>query len=145
MKRNFVQVAKFLEQRFPELRGKIHGSNFPAPPLVELLQRIIQYAQMIGMAWMILGGETLFKFAGYGRDGGRPLPRLYWTIQNNGAQVAFVLYLLAPQILNSFYVNGAFEIYLDDREIFSKLKSGGLPKMEELVVSMQEAGLKMAS
>ena len=141
MKRNFVEVAKFLENKFPDLRGKIQGQQYPTPPLVELLQRILSYIQLVGVAWMIMGGQTLFRMLGYRQE----MPQLYWTIQNNGMHAGAVVYFILPQILNSFAVNGAFEIYLNDEEIFSKLKQGGFPQQADLLDPLQAAGLQMAS
>jgi selT/selW/selH-like putative selenoprotein len=141
MQRNFREVAKFLEEKFPDLRGRIYGQHYPTPPLVELLQRILSYIQLIGVAWMILGGQVLFRMLGYQQE----MPQFYWTIQNNGVHIATVVFFILPQILNSFAVNGAFEIYLNDEEIFSKLKQGGFPRQADLLDPLQAAGLKMAS
>lgn len=136
-----ITVQQFLQDKFPELRGRIAGANFPAPPLAELAQRILQYCQLVGMAWMIVGGETLFGFLGYGGTSGRPLPQLYWTIQQYGFQIAMILFFVLPQIINSFFITGAFEIYLDDEEIYSKLKTGTMPTTNVLVDALQKAGL----
>lgn len=32
MKRNFVELQKFLERRYPSLIGSIEGANYPPPP-----------------------------------------------------------------------------------------------------------------
>lgn len=141
MKRNFVEVAKFLEHKFPDLRGKIQGQQYPVPPLVELLQRIISYVQLIGLAWMVVGGQTLLRMLGYQQE----MPRWFWIIQNNGMHIGFLVFFILPQILNSFAVNGAFEIYLNDEEIFSKLKQGGFPQQHDLLNPLQAAGLQMSS
>jgi selT/selW/selH-like putative selenoprotein len=97
------------------------------------------------MAWMILGGEKLMGFLGFGGNNRRPLPQVFWTIQAYSMQIGMVLYFVLPQILNSYLVSGAFEVYLDDQEIFSKLKTGKLPTTDILLSSLQEAGLTMAS
>lgn len=141
MKRNFVEVAKFLEQQFPDLQGKISGQEFPIPPLVELLQRVLSYIQLIGVFWMVIGGQPLFRMLGYQQE----MPRWFWTIQNNGMKIAAFVYMFLPQILNSFAVNGAFEIYLNDEEIFSKLKQGGFPQQHDLINPLQAAGLQLSS
>ena len=31
MVRNFRALQEFLEYRYPELRGRVHGSNYPPP------------------------------------------------------------------------------------------------------------------
>ena len=112
--------------------------------MVELAQRILQYLQLTGLAWMILGGETLLGFLGYGGNTGRPLPQLYWTIQNYSFQILMVLYFILPQFVNSFFISGAFEVYLDDQEIFSKLKTGSMPTTTVLTAALENAGLAAA-
>ena len=142
MRRNFLQVEQFLQHQFPELRGRISGDNYPPPPIVELLQRLVSYLQLIGMAWMILGGETLMRFIGYNGTR-RPLPQFYWTIKTYSMQIAIALFLVIPQFLNKYSINGAFEVYLDGKEIFSKLKSGSMPTAEDLIDPLKAAGLTL--
>lgn len=90
---------------------------------------------------MVLGGQTLFRMLGYQQE----MPQLFWTIQNNGMHVGAIVYFVLPQILNAFAVNGAFEIYLNDEEIFSKLKQGSFPQQADLINPLLDAGLKMTS
>lgn len=136
MRRNFLQVSEFLQDKFPELRGHVDGGNYPPPPLVEVIQRLVSYIQIVGLAWMIVGGEKLLQFVGYG-TARRPLPQWYWTIQRNGMQIAIVLFFLAPQMLAKYSVNGAFEVYLDGEEIFSKLKLNRMPDVDDLVKPLE--------
>jgi len=121
------------------------GENYPAPPIVELLQRLLSYVQIFAMAWIVLGGEKLMGMLGYGGNNPRPLPAFYWTVQNYGMQIMMGLFFVLPQILNSYFISGAFEVYLDDQEIYSKLKTGSLPEANNLVKSLVDAGLIPAS
>jgi selT/selW/selH-like putative selenoprotein len=41
--------------------------------------------------------------------------------------------------------NGAFEIYLDDAMIYSKLESGNMPTIDDLVKPLVAAGLQHES
>jgi hypothetical protein len=86
MKRNYVQVAQFLESQFPELRGHITGSFYPAPPVAEFAANIITLFQLVGIAWMLVGGDKLIRMTGY--QG--PLPAIYWTIQVNKQSPNFI-------------------------------------------------------
>jgi selT/selW/selH-like putative selenoprotein len=138
MKRNFVQVAQFLESEFPELRGNISGNIYPLPPIAALLTNVLTVFQMCGMAWIMLGGDKLFRMIGYRNE----LPAFYHTIQNNPIPIGMFLFLLAPQMIGKFQNNGAFEIYLDDKEIFSKLAVGSFPRGDYLVSALVSAGLK---
>lgn len=129
MQRNFVQVAKFLEEKFPPLRGHITGNVYPMPPLVEFASNILSLVQLLGLAWIFLGGESLLRLLGFKNQ----LPGFYHTIQANPVPIGMFLFLLAPQFLSRFQANGAFEIYLDGQMIFSKLSAGRFPTGDELV------------
>ena len=148
-------MARFLEDSFPELKGRITGDLYPTPPIAEFLSKIVAVLQLIGIAWMVVGGDKLLRFF-YGAN--RPLPSFYWTVQDNPVPIAVFLFLLAPQLLGTLQSKGAFEVYLlrnsnninnmDEEKmllIFSKLKSGALPTVGELVKPLVAAGLKMAA
>jgi hypothetical protein len=52
------------------------------------------------------------------------------------------LYLLLPQVLSKYLVTGAFEVIMDQEiPIFSKLATGRLPQMADLVEPLVKAGL----
>jgi hypothetical protein len=59
-------VREFLEHNFPELRGKVTGANYPPPPLVELLLKLMSFVQLAGIVLAILGGNA-FRFLGMQR------------------------------------------------------------------------------
>jgi selT/selW/selH-like putative selenoprotein len=130
MKRNFVQVADFLVNSFPELRGRIEGGNYPVPPIVDLLATLVSSMQLAGLVWMVMGGENVLRLVGFRNQ----MPNFYYTIQKYGIQLGIFLFLILPQILGKWRITGAFEIYLDgDQVIHSKLATGDFPKVREIV------------
>lgn len=130
-------MAKFLEDKFPELKGKITGDIFPTPPIGEFMSNGISLLQFVGIAWMILGGDKLLRMVGY-----NTLPSFYWTIQDNPVPLAIFLFLLAPNMVAKLSSgNGAFEIYLDEEIVFSKLESGAFPTIDQLIDPLVKAGL----
>ena len=131
-----MQVAKFLDDKFPG-QLEIDGGLYPAPPIAETLGHVVAILQLIGVAWMVLGGDKLLRMVGF-----RNLPGFYWTIQDNAVPMAMFLFLIAPQLLAGFSNNGAFEIYLEDQTIFSKLNAGRLPTVDDLVPPLVSAGLQ---
>ncbi|KAL7557017.1 hypothetical protein ACA910_011085 [Epithemia clementina (nom. ined.)] len=131
-------VANFLQEKFPELRGKIEGANYPAPPIVEFLSHVVSIAQLIGLAWMLLGSSTFFRMVGLQRP-----PAWAATVQQNAIQIGIFLFLLLPQFLAKWTATGAFEVYLDGETVFSKLSEGRFPKPEELIKAIASAGLEV--
>lgn len=134
-------MAELLQDKFPELRGKITGAEYPAP-IIEFFSNAISFCQLVLITWMVLGGEKLLRMLPFYRTG--PLPSFYRTIQDNPVPLAILMFLLAPQVIRKMQSNGAFEVFLDDGIlIFSKLKTGELPDVDQLVKLLVEAGLKM--
>lgn len=135
-----MKVKGFLETQFPELRGKITGGNYPTPPVLELLQNIVSLFQMVAMAWIVFGGEAVFRFIGFSTP-----PPIFYTIKEFGTQIAVGLFLLVPQLLARFSTTGAFEVVLDGQNvIWSKLAEGRFPSADELTNPLVTLGLAMA-
>jgi thioredoxin reductase-like selenoprotein T len=145
MQNKFRQVENYLYETFPELQGQIVGGNYPPPPVAVLLQKILSYVQLLGLAWMIVGGEKLMRLIGYNGSANRPLPQWYWKIQAYAMQISVVIFFVLPQILAKYVNTGAFEIYLDGKEIFSRLKTGNFPTADDLVNPLSASGLSKAS
>jgi thioredoxin reductase-like selenoprotein T len=141
MKRNFEAVKEFLEVKFPKLRGRITGANYPTSPFVDLVANVMSIIQMAAIAWMVVGGEKVFRMLGFRQQ----LPAIYSTIQQNSIPIGIFLFLILPQWIGKFTLSGAFEIYLDDKEIFSKLSTGDFPTADGLVALMLKAGLEQAA
>jgi selT/selW/selH-like putative selenoprotein len=127
-----------LHQNFPELDGKVTGDNFPPPPLVELMMKVLSAIQLCGMVVALLGSK-IFSILGF-----QQVPSWFYKVEKNYVQLAIFLYLLLPQILSKYLVTGAFEIIMDgDVTIFSKIAMGRLPQYADLVDPLVNAGLKL--
>jgi selT/selW/selH-like putative selenoprotein len=126
-----------LEKNFPELRGKVTGDNLPPPPLVALLLKFLTGVQLFGMVVALLG-SNVFSYMGF-----RQVPSWYYSVEKNGVQLAILVYLLLPQVLSKYLVTGAFEIILDgSNTIYSKIATGRLPQLVEILEPLVAAGLK---
>lgn len=123
-------------QNFPELQGKVTGHNYPAPPIAELIQKVLSVVQMFGLVVVFLGDRVFYLF------GFQQAPSWFGAVQKNGMQLAIFVYLLLPSIISKYLITGAFEIILDGETIFSKLETGRLPQLGDLVAPLLQAGLK---
>lgn len=137
-----MQVQQFLEFNFPELQGRVSGGTEPLPPMIELINTILSVFQLAGIVWMIVGGENLFRLLGF-RNGN--FPKFYWTIRENAGPISMAVFFIIPQIVARFTVSGAFEIYLNDEIIFSKIEMGRFPDVDDLVKPLVAAGLRQAA
>lgn len=131
-------MAQFLEKNFPDLRGNIVGELYPVPPMVEFATNVISLLQLMALSWMVIGGEKVVRMTGYRG----PLPSLYWRIQENAMPIAIVLFLIVPQVVNSFRNSGAFEIYFGETEIYSKLATGSMPNKNQIAEPLKALGLR---
>ncbi|GKY98335.1 hypothetical protein MPSEU_000791100 [Mayamaea pseudoterrestris] len=136
MKRNFVSMAQFLENSYPELRGHIEGQNYPPPPVAELISNLLSMLQLMALLYMFFGGERVLRMLGY-----QGIPRWYESIRNNSLQIGIALFLILPQVLSKWLITGAFEIYLDEKKVWSKLETGQFPTMEDMINGMSAMGL----
>lgn len=130
-------MANFLEQSFPELRGRIEGENYPPPPLAEVLSNVLSVLQFMALLYMFFGGERVLRMIGY-----RAIPPWFGTVQNNSLQIGMALFLVLPQILSKWMITGAFEIYLDGSKVWSKLDAGRFPEKDEIISALSALGLQ---
>ncbi|KAG7360656.1 Rdx family protein [Nitzschia inconspicua] len=93
--------------------------------------------QLAGIVLAMLGGNA-FRMIGMQQ------PPSWYTnvVEKNAMPIAIFLYLLLPQVLSKYVVTGAFEVIMDQEiTIFSKLATGRLPQMADLVEPLVKAGL----
>jgi selT/selW/selH-like putative selenoprotein len=122
------------------LRGNVTGGNYPPPPIIELLLKVLGFFQLCGIVLAMMG-SSVFRIVGMSY-----VPAWYPSIEKNAVPIAIGLYLVLPQVLNSYTVSGAFEIVLNDSIlIFSKLTTGRLPQVADLVNPLMDAGLVFKS
>jgi thioredoxin reductase-like selenoprotein T len=140
MKSNFVKVTRFLEQNFPNDLLQIEGGLYPAPPIAEFAMNVLSFFQFTALAWMVLGGDKILRMVGFRSQ----LPGFYYTITDNGVALAIFIFLIAPQLIQRLGPQGAFELFLDGKEIFSRLKTGNFPGVDDLVKPLKAVGLAFA-
>lgn len=124
-----MTVKQFLEQQFPELRGKITGDNYPPPPIVPLLNSLISFLHIITIAMVILG-ESFWTYI----PSVRTPPSWYYKLKEYPMQTFMMIFFVIPSIVNSMSTSGAFEITLNGNVLlFSRLATGRFPDGTELV------------
>eukprot|EP00986_Skeletonema_menzelii_P002322 scaffold627_cov144-Skeletonema_menzelii.AAC.31 len=69
-------------------------------------------------------------------------PEFYYKMKENPALTFMIVFLVIPSYVQSFANTGAFEIFLDDKLIFSKLETGRMPNVGEIMAAMEKAGLQ---
>lgn len=136
MKRNFVQLKEYIEQEFPEMKGRVFGENYPVPSIIELVQQLLQLLQLFVMALMIFGDGLWTNVLRLSR-----VPEWYYPLKSYGFQFCIVVFFLLPQGLNRYIITGAFEMFVDGRLVYSKLDTGRMPHVGDIRLPLINAGL----
>lgn len=98
-----------------------------------MVAQFAQMAQMFGVIFLLFG-ESIFSGLGV------PVPAAYDSVKENKMMVIGILFL-ANTFAQQLVATGAFEIQLNGQNVFSKLKEGRMPTIEELLSRLDAAGL----
>ena len=95
----------------------VEGDEYPAPPEKVMLANIVSAIQMITIALIVMG-DALFNAIG------KPVPQFIKEMQESKWSYCIGAFFIGNGIAASLRQTGAFEIYVDDVLVFSKLESG---------------------
>ena len=133
MQRYFVDLKAFLEAKYPELRGQISGGLFPPPSYAVTIANFASYMWFAGI-FMMVGGSTVLTSLNI------PVPDFLRQMENNKLPVFLGLFML-NNLANSLVATGAFEVYLNDELIFSKLEMKRFPGSNDIIQALSMQGL----
>lgn len=119
----YQQLAKDLGRKYPYLM--INGAEYPTNPLRSKLAKLINVLYYVLYA-ILFAGDIIFQKLGI-----EP-PSLYHKMANNKILSFFIIMIVVGNLGPMLATSGAFEIKLNDEVIFSKLKVGRLPSINEL-------------
>jgi len=120
-----VRQSQILQHIFPALEDRIVGDNYPVTKIKELLANVFQVAQFAGIG-LIFVGEKLFDMLGM------PVPGWQRWISNNKLGSGLGI-MLAGNIGQQMRMSGAFEVFIHGDHVFSRIATGTVPAVEEMV------------
>jgi len=123
-KNSFDEYSDILEDRYPDVF--IEGGEYPAPEVNVLISKIIVLVKFV-LIGCILTGMNPFSLVG------APTPNLYSWASDNWIYACLMLYFVGHAVEGQLVSTGAFEIYIDDQLIWSKLEKGSIPDLQELI------------
>eukprot|EP00985_Skeletonema_marinoi_P034956 scaffold45270_cov190-Skeletonema_marinoi.AAC.9 len=141
MKANFLRLRELLRTEFPGEWSEISGDNYPAPEWTNLAATVISILQML-VILVVLTGDAVWNYIPGFRSGP---PEFYYKMKDNPALTFMIVFLVIPSYVQSFANTGAFEIFLDDKLIFSKLETGRMPNVGEIMAALEKSGLQRGS
>lgn len=113
----------------------MEGGNYPPTPLKGYLAWILGYLKYGAFAFVMFG-ETIFGWIGMA------VPNWYVNVKEKSWMFTMGLFFLFNMVETSLNSTGAFEIYVDDKEVFSKLKAGRMITETDLVEVLRECGIE---
>ncbi|ROJ25336.1 Selenoprotein T1b [Anabarilius grahami] len=122
--RVFEEYSRVLTQRYPDIR--IEGENFLPQPFYRHIASFLSVFKFVVIGLVILGKDPFTFFH-------MEAPGIWLWAQENKMYACMMVFFLSNMIENQCMSTGAFEITLNDVPVWSKLQSGHLPSMQQLV------------
>uniref|UniRef100_A0AAQ5ZG75 Selenoprotein T n=1 Tax=Amphiprion ocellaris TaxID=80972 RepID=A0AAQ5ZG75_AMPOC len=123
-KRVFEEYTQALYQRYPDIR--IEGENYLPIPIYRHIASFLSVFKLLVIGLIIIGRDPFALF-------GMQAPGIWEWGQGNKIYACMMVFFLSNMIENQLMSTGAFEITLNDVPVWSKLESGHLPSMQQLV------------
>lgn len=140
MRANFLRLRELMQSEFPGQWNGIVGENYPAPEWASYAGTAISAIQLFVMALILMGDGVWTYVPGMQRP-----PQFYYKMKENPALAFILVFLVLPSYVQSFVNTGAFEVYVDQKLIFSKLETGRMPNVHEIFRALEDAGLSRGS
>lgn len=134
MKNNFLGLKNFVESKYPAFDGNVYGEVYPPSPINVMIAQLAGYVWFFGIV-LLMGGSTIFQTLGV------PTPGFVDELSKNKVP-AFIFLFVMNSFANSLIATGAFEIYVNEELIFSKLQTGRFPNGDELIAAINALGYK---
>ena len=107
---------------------EVHGENYPAKPIYAAAAKFVGVLWILGIAFAVLN-EKLFSLLGVKNLMGEELIR---KMVDNKMMVLGGLFML-NNLSQNLIATGAFEVYFDGEIVHSKLDTGTVPTVEQIL------------
>lgn len=118
------EYARVVNGRFSDI--KIEAGNYPPPQAYQVIASIISITKFLLIGCILAG---LNPFPSLGMD----TPQLYLWARENTIYAVMMTFFICNAIETQLISTGAFEVSLNDVTVWSKLQSGRIPRVEELL------------
>jgi len=124
----FEQFSQILREKYPGIQ--IKGENYPPPTLKSILSQVVGIGKIILIIMIIMGRDPFISL-------GIQTPALFSWMLNNKFSSCLMIFLLSNSIEAMLLSTGAFEIFLGNENIWSKIESGRVPSPPELFQAIE--------
>jgi selT/selW/selH-like putative selenoprotein len=105
---------------------QIDAGNYPPPQMNQMIASALSLIKF-ALIGCILCGINPFEIVGV------ETPNLFVWARENTAYSCFMLFFLSNAVESQLISTGAFEVTFNDQLIWSKLQSGRIPSIDELI------------
>ncbi|VDN00867.1 unnamed protein product [Thelazia callipaeda] len=139
-RQKFSEYSHYILQKYPSI--EVLGDNYSPVAWKSFLAEAVKLAKVLFIVLVMMGRDPFPSI-------GQPTPRFFSWALNNKLSSCIMIFLLSNTLESSLISTGAFEIYLGDEQIWSKLESGRIPSPAELFQiidqQMELQGVKASS
>ena len=132
MKKTYVELSRILAGHFPDLAGRITGSMDEPPEFWVYASQVTSLLQIFGMAFAFLG-DGFLEMIGITHP-----PKFLRDAQSHKMAVFFALFFL-NNYASSHLSTGAFEVVYNGVIVTSKLETGRMPSVRDVVSGVEGA------
>ncbi|OCT78713.1 hypothetical protein XELAEV_18029800mg [Xenopus laevis] len=111
-------------QRYPDIR--VEGENYLPHAIYRNIASFLSVFKLVLIGLIIVGKDPFAFF-------GMQAPSVWQWGQENKVYACMMVFFVSNMIENQCMSTGAFEITLNDVPVWSKLESGHLPSVQQLV------------
>jgi len=136
MQRYFMDVKRFVESdpRYTAFIGNVHGANYPPPQYAIYVSQLATVFWYLGFG-LIFGGDQIFATLGIAE------PDFYVYMKNNKMASIAALFVM-NSVGHNMLSTGAFEIFVNDQLVYSKLAVHKMPDVADLSQALARAGFR---
>lgn len=127
----YQQFRAQIRRMYPNT--EVYGSEYPLGPTKKIISTVLTYTQYGFIGLMMFGGRIPAVAE-------HPL---YLRVQQNRWMYFIGAYLLTNTAQKFLTQSGAFEVYINDELVFSKLTQNRMPTIQEIMTKMKQYWLHM--
>ncbi|KRZ67162.1 Selenoprotein T2 [Trichinella papuae] len=122
-KQAFEDYARLIQSQFPGVVVK--GETYPPPPYKATVAEVIRALKIVLILCILFEVDLAFLL-------NISIPPIYvWAMQNK-VSACLMLFFMSTAVENYLLSTGAFEIFMNDIPLWSKLDVGRIPQITEL-------------
>lgn len=126
-------MKAYLNERYGNVQ--VIGTNYPVPAPKMMMARVVIGLLFFGILTSLMG-ETLCKWFGITHK-----PEIVTTMTQNKLASCMFIWFVGNLVTSALTSTGAFEISYNGQMIFSKIRTGRMPKVDEIMEAIDNIGV----